>query len=256
MEQQSLGTLLIIYMNWRIRLVPPSVRSVTIRADASRDERWHQLKPSIDAFLKKVRRGEDLTPHLSQAAVLNGYASAAHASRKAPDRWADKDLFLNVMGFHHFHLGMSLEKRGFVTRTNVVLFARVTRTSFDVLGLFNHSVFCTDDTTTMTLERRRLWELHERVIFEGVESGAFVVANPISASGHSSQIVMLAQHYARLVKHVDPRLDDRSYLATTIYGDQLPIPSNPKLRWCFKHLDLYLADDASNASFLMFQGPP
>lgn len=256
MLQQSLGTLLLIFMNWRIRFVPPNVRSITIRQSAINDSRWRALKPSTDAFLEKVRRGDDITPHLSLTALQNGFTPATPLKGKAVDRWADKDLFLNVMGFHHFHLGMSLEKKGIVTRTKVVLFAHVTRTTFDVLGMFDHSVFCTDDAMVMTAERRRLWELHERVILEGAAPGAFVVANPVSISGHSTHIVLLAQHCAKLMKHVDPQLNDRSYLAKMIYGERLKVPSKPKLRWCFKHLDLYLADDASGASFLMSQGPP
>ncbi len=255
LEQQSLGTLLIIYMNWRMRFVSPGVRSVTTRRSATSDTRWRALKPNIDAFLDKVRRGADLTPHLSLAAWQDGYTPAAHGPRKSADRWADKDFLLNVMGFHHFHLGMALEKKGFVTRTDEVLFAHVTRSTFDVLGLFDHSVFDDKDPAVMSAERTRLWGLHEQVLFEGVEPGSFVLANPISMSGHPSQIVMLAQHYAKLIKRIDPNLDDRSYVETMLYGGRLAVPAKPKLRWAFKHLDLYIADDASTTCFIMQRGP-
>lgn len=141
LEQRSRAALLTVYFNWRIRFVSRGVRAVTTRKSATSDRRWRLLKPDIYVFLDKVRQGDDLTPHLSLKAWQEGYAPAAHAPEMVADRWADKDFLLNVMGFHHFHLGTTLENKGFVTRTDVVLFAHVTRTTFDVLGLFDHSVF-------------------------------------------------------------------------------------------------------------------
>jgi hypothetical protein len=255
LERQSLGTLLVVYMSWRMRIVPPLARLVTTRQTATSDDRWCGLKSNVDAFLDKVRRGEDLTPHLSIAAWQKGYAPAAHGAGNAADRWVDKDFLLNVMGFHHFHLGTKLEKNGFVTRTDVVLFGYVTRTTFDVLGLFDHSVFDNEDTTVMTFERARFWELHENILLEGIEPGSFILANLISGSGHTSQVVLLAQRYAKLIKRIDPHLDDRSYVKSFLYGGRFMTPAKPKLRWAFKHLDLYLADDASATCFIMQRGP-
>ena len=58
-----------------------------------------------------------------------------------PDSWADKDFLLNVMGLHHFHLGLTKETAGHMTRTNQVLFASVTREELEILGLFDHAAF-------------------------------------------------------------------------------------------------------------------
>lgn len=253
LEQSSLGTLLVIYMSWLSRLVFTSPRVATVRQRALEDPRWPALHGSINFLLDKVRRGEDLTPHLSLAALFEGYTPPRVRATSA-ERWADKDFLLNVMGFHHFHLGMTMEPKGFMTRTDVVLFARVTRTTFEALGLFDHSVFEGHDQTTMAAERQRLWRLRDEVLYEGVPPGTFMIGGMISTSGHSTQIVFLAQKYARLIANIDPHLDDRRYLERELYRDLVEAPAKPKLRWAFKHLDLYLVDDATETAFLCHRG--
>ena len=52
--------------------------------------------------------------------------------------WEDKDFLLNVMGLHHFHLGLRQEKSGLMGRTVEVVFAHVSRDTVDILGLFDH----------------------------------------------------------------------------------------------------------------------
>lgn len=220
---------------------------------ASKDPRWKSLKPQITRFLKKVESGDDLSPHLSLGAWREGYTPAAQQIGAAVDRWADKDFLLNVMGFHHFHLGTKLETKGLVERTYEVLFAFVTRTTFDVLGIFDHSVFENQDPSAMPAERTRLWQLYDDRFAEQAPPGSYVIANMISLSGHQTGIVMLAQRYARWIKELDPKLDDREFLAKTFYTGGLP--KKPKLEWAFQHLDLLLADETNNAYFLI-QRPP
>lgn len=247
LEGQSLGSLLVAFINWQIRLVPPGPRNVTVRPTASNDAQWKARKSDIDDLLDKVRRGDDITPHLSLGALHNGYTPDG-----GPSRWADKDFLLNVMGFHHFHLGTTLERKGFIARSNEVLFAHVTRTKFEVLGLFDHSAF-DNSSPNMTPERQRLWALHEQILSENTPPGSFILVNAISTSGHTTQTVRIAQHYAKLIAKVDPQLDDPTY-RNALYGNH-PIAKTPKLRWAFKHLDLCLADDANQIFFLMARGP-
>src|SRR4051794_27942177 len=149
LERESLGGLLVHYLSWQLRFVVPRPRTVHVEDTASTDPRWITLAPEITVLLDKVRRGEDLTPHLSLAAWTEGYTPAASGQGPGVDRWADKDFLLNVMGFHHFHLNSTLEKRGFITRSKDVLFASVSRTRFDVIGIFDHSVFDDDDPLAM-----------------------------------------------------------------------------------------------------------
>ena len=74
-------------------------------------------------------------------------------------------------------------------------------------------------------------------------------------SGHALHIVELAQRAAKVIKQIDPHLDDRAYLQRYIYGNHLPVPTKPKLHWDFSDLDLYLFDDATQAGFIMQRGP-
>ena len=256
LEQKSLGGLLVAFFNWRMRFVNQGSRSVRIRDSIKQDQRWPRLQADIEAFVKKVENGDDLTPNLSLGARREGYTLRAERAGTASDRWADKDFLLNVMEFHHFHLSTNMEKGGFVTRTDEVLFAHVTRSNFDALGIYDHSVFDDDTTKTMTPERERLWTLHEEVLTEGLPPGSFVVGNMISASGHSTWIVMHAQFCAKQIAKIDPQLDDRELLERTLYrAAHVSVPKKPKLRWAFKHLDLYLCDDSEQMAFLIRRGP-
>jgi hypothetical protein len=256
LEAKSLGSLFVSYFNWRMRFVAPLARTVTIRPDVTQDPRWRSLSASIQPFLQKVAQGDDLTPHLSLGARREGYTPASERQGAGPERWADKDFLLNAMGFHHFHLGTQLETGGFVTRTDDVLFAHVSRDTFTVFGLFDHSVFVQDTTNGMTPERQRLWALHESFLGEGLPPGAVVVGGMLAMSGHSTYIVLHAQACAKLIKKIDLQLDNSAYLRANLYGaNGIAFPSKRKLRWALKHLDLYLCDDANQLAFLIRRGP-
>lgn len=256
LESKSLGSLLVSYFNWRMRFVAPRPRTVDVRPNVARDPRWQLLTAGITPFHRKVTQGDDLTPHLSLGAWREGYTPASERHSAGADRWADKDFLLNVMGFHHFHLGTKMEPGGFVTRTDDVLFAHSSRKTFTVLGIFDHSVFDEDTTNGMTPDRQRLWSLHESFLREGLPPDAVVVGGMISMSGHNIWIMLHAQACAKLINTLDPKLDDAPYLKTNIYGASgVAFPSKRKLRWALKHLDLYLFDDANQLAFLIRRGP-
>jgi hypothetical protein len=170
LERKPLGSLLIDYANWAIRYVAPRPRKVIIEPTASMDSRWKVLQKDIAAFLEKVKRGDDLTPHLSLEPHTRGYTPAASAQGPDVDRWADKDMLLNVMGYHHFHLNMTIEPKGFASRKveNEILFAHVTREEFTVVGIFDHSVFSTNALHVM---RRPAQLLSLRLLrYQGIQS--------------------------------------------------------------------------------------
>ena len=76
MQQKPLSSLLVDYGNWRSRYVGQRPRTVSIEPAAQADTRWFAHAPTIEAFLDKVRRGGDLTPHLSLEPHTRGYAAA------------------------------------------------------------------------------------------------------------------------------------------------------------------------------------
>jgi len=206
LEKEPLVGLLVHYINWRSRFVARRPRVVRVEPSAANDPRWKSLALEITPFLEKVERGDDLGSHLSDKTRTKGFTPAARGSGPGVDRWADKDFLLHVMGYHHFHLGSKIEKKGFVTRTNDELFAAVSREHFDVIGIFDHSVFDENDQV-MTPERERLWDLFIASRTRGSPPGSPMLLSGIATSGHTSQTVFMAQRYARTVQQMDARLD-------------------------------------------------
>ena len=91
MEAKQLDDLLIDYINRRSRYVGERPRTVSIEPAAQAAPRWSAHAVAIKAFLSKVERGDDLTPHLSIELHTRGYASAARAPGATPeDRWSIK----------------------------------------------------------------------------------------------------------------------------------------------------------------------
>lgn len=257
LEAASLASLLIHYNNWAIRYIAPRPRTVSIEATASTDPRWSTLTNEIAVFLNKVRNGEDLTPHLSLEPHTRGYTPASAQQSPNVDRWADKDFLLNVMGYHHFHLGPHIQPNDFAGRTNDLLFARISRDHFTVVAIFDHSVFEQPEnpTAAMTKERERLWTVFDEHSSRGMPPGSIFVASPITTSGHTMHVVRMADDYVRIVREIDPKLDDIEFVKRLYDPAGLPCPKKPKLKWLLNYLDFGLLDTASNRFFVFRYGP-
>lgn len=253
LESMPLSTLLIHYLNWMTRFVSVKPRRVAIEPAVTGDSHWKILKPQIYALLDKVRSGKDLTPNLSLLVQSKGYTPAASQKGVDVDRWADKDFLLNAMGYHHFHLGMELEEKGHVKRTDDVLFAKVTRDTFSVVGIFDHSVF-ESSSDEMTTERTRLWKIFNTHSTLGVPPGSVVIPSAIATSGHPLHVVRAAQEFSRTIFEVDPKLDDRNFLQS-LYGDKgSEHQTNSKLEWSFYFSTLGLHDKKMNHFFMVRPG--
>jgi hypothetical protein len=249
MQQKHLPELLIDYVNWRSRYIGQLQRTVIIEPAAQADPRWSAHAAGIGAFLDKVRRGDDLTPHLSIEPHTKGYAPAARGPGATPmDRWSDKDFLLNVMGYHHFHLGTKVQKRGHVDRTDHLIFAEVQRDTFNVIAIFSHEVF--DPNTP---ERKRLWSVHDQVAFRGVPPGSVVIPAMIATSGHTIQVVRYAQHCAKVIRNLEPKLDDLTYMRS-LYPQGLQVPPKPKFAWGFRHLDLLIYEAVEPTNLVLIKG--
>lgn len=257
LEAKSLPNLLIDYINLASRLIVPRPRTISIEPTATNDPRWKALSASITTFLDKVKKGGDLTPHLSLDAHTRGYTLAASKKGADVDRWADKDFLLTVMGYHHFHLGLTMEAAGHAARTNEVLFASVTREHFDVVALFDHSVFEVDHAPTaiMNSERQRLWNIFDQRTMRGVPPGSVVIPSMVTTSGHALHFVTMADYYAQIVRKLDPKLDDKDYVAGFYRNSGMPVPEKPKLRWHLHYLDIGLLDETAGVLFVLKYGP-
>ena len=232
-------------MNWRLRLVAQRPRAVTGLDKLTADPRAVALEPNIKAFIRAAQVGDDLTPYLSIKAHTEGYTPAAELP--GGDGWADKDLLLNVMGLHHFHLGLTREKKGHMARTNDVLFASVSRDTLDVVGLYDHSAFEYDTSGAMTPERERLWSAFKARQEAGTLPGQLILGGyggtGITTSGRPVAIVRVAQIHAGILRQIDPQLDDESNVRRLFAPESLP--DKPKLRWDYNHLDFGVVEETS-----------
>lgn len=256
LEACSLASLLIHYNNWAIRYVSTRPRTISIESTASSDSRWSGLRSQISSFLEKVKNGEDLIPHLSLEPHTRGYSPASAIRGPETDKWADKDFLLNVMGYHHFHLGTTGQPDGFAVRTDDLLFARLSRKHLTVIAIFDHTVFkqTSNPTESMTNERERLWTVFDEHASREVAPDMVFIPSVITTSGHSLHLVRLASDYAHIVKEIDPQLDNAEFVKGLYETAGVPCPKKPKLKWHLKLLDLGLLDATSNSFFIFKHG--
>lgn len=257
LKSKNLTDLLIIYVNWKIRFVSQRKRDVIIEQTAKADKRWVDLKDKIETFLEKVRNGDDLTPYLSLLAGKNGFTLAAESPATREEAWDDKDFLLNVMGYHHFHLGELKPGQYHAERTNEVLFASVKKDTFTVLAILDHSAFekTVDHTVPMTKDREYLWKLSDDRSKRSVLPNGLYLHGMVMLSGHKLEIVILAQEYVRLIKEIDPKLDDIEFVRTLFKGSGLEIHKKTEFRWTFNHLNLCIFDKRTGYTGVYKWGP-
>ena len=256
MGAKSLTDLLITNIALRLRHVGIYPRKVNWRSNLAADPRAAVLAPNIDAFLSAVETGSDLTPYMSLEPRSRGYTPAAEANGPGTDTWADKDFLLNVMGLHHFHLGLTMEAAGHAARTNELLFASVTRDTFDIIGLFDHAAF-EHANGAMTPERQKLWTAYEAREAASnlpgqLSTGGFGGLG-ITMSSHPIAVVRTAQEHLRVLREIDPKLDDPAYVRRL--HSKGVMPAKPKLKWFYRHLDLGLVDEAASFFGVFKYGP-
>lgn len=253
LEEKSLASLLISYLGWAFRYVPPRQRTIVIESAASGDDRWGKYEGAIARVLHLAQTGQDLTAYLSLKPHTRGFSIEAEGSPAASDRWADKDFVLNVMGYHHLHLDAAPTKG---LRSDLMIFAHVTRDQFTVIGLFDHSAFGSgkmDDE--MASEQRRLWSVFNERILRGSSRGSVTALNPIAGSGHPISIVYLAAEIARMVASIDENLDTRKYIELLHENAGRVAPPRPKFFWGMRYLDLILFENINSTAFVIRKGP-
>lgn len=255
LEGQSLNGVLIHYLHWKTRIVPPRQRKVQIAPEVTSDKRWKYLKIGINGLLDKVRNGEDIYPYHSQKAHKNGYTPAQRVRDGEVDSWEDKDQLLNTKGFHHFHLNMNVQSTGLSERTDDVLFAFVSRDNFHAIGIFDHDVFePVDNSRNMTSERERMWRLHEQYAILGMEPETVYMSNPITTSGHPLYLIRMADYYAQIIREYDLKLDDRLFVNSLYDQGKLSHPNKYNFEWRMDALDLGVFDKKTNVLFNIHKG--
>ncbi|OHX37551.1 hypothetical protein BJL95_13330 [Methylomonas sp. LWB] len=247
LEAKHLTDLLTIYLGWKLRHITPRHRTVIVQ-DTLYDPHNSLNSAEFSILKEKIENGEDLIQYLSLKAQKQGYTPAS--SQLSSDKWSDKDFLLNVMGFHHLHFKPLPE------RTDNVVFARVTRNNFEVVGVFNHDVFDVPEQMGEPLnsERQKLWEIFDSFSMQGTAPNSIFVPSPISLSAHTFQVVTLAIEYVRVIKELDPKLDDGEYIKLLYSKTDATLPSKPKLEWVIRGTDIGICDKESNVYMTLRYG--
>lgn len=257
LQSKNLADLLIVYLCWRLRNVAVRPRTVTGFSALKKDQRAHILTRNISDFVKAVEAGMDLSPYLSHKARNQGYVMASDPQLTDATTWEDKDFVLNTMGLHHFHLGLQKQASGFVARTNEVLVAFVTRDTFEILGLFDHSVFDWSVNQGLTPERERLWTIRDEYRSMGEQPGAVFLDGygglGITTAGTPTMISVKAMRHAGLIRDIDPKLDDFEYVETLFAGHT--VPERLKLEWHYNDMDFGLLNKPSGHFIVLMRGP-
>ena len=254
LSNQSINSVMFHYLSWAIRQIPDRPRKVSITSDVKSDHRWSRLSSDIKSFLEKVEAGEDITPYLSLRAHRKGYTPSLRIQNGEVDSWEDKDQILNTKGFHHFHLDMNIQNSGISGRTDDVLFARVSRSEFKAIAIFDHSVFEPVDGASLNAERKRMWDLYDKIVTEGMAPGTVYVSNPITTSGHPLFIHSMTNDYMHIINQVDPQLEDRQFVNRIYEEADIQPPKKIKLKWGIYGLDLGLHDGRDGVFFCLRQG--
>ncbi|MEZ8406016.1 hypothetical protein AB6C66_23055 [Vibrio splendidus] len=250
LEAQSIASILFYFVNWVNRMIPCRRRTIRVVKESLLDVRWQKKRSHIDSFLSDVERGKDLSSYLSTKVNLRGYVPSALIGEGVYDKWEDKDFVLSTTGFHHFHLDKYEPSK---PRSDEMIFARVTRNNFYVLGVFNHSVFSSANTDTLEFERKRLLRLYDQFSRIEVDGEQLVETNLMTMSGHPLTIHQYVQAYIIILDQVDHKLDDREFFNNLYTKNNLPVPKKNKLKWVLVGLDLGVVDNNDNF-FNFYQG--
>src|SRR5206468_1454515 len=113
---------------------------------------------------------------------------------------------------------------------NEVLFASVTRSDFEIIGLFDHAAFEHECNGTMTPERTKLWQAYEARQVARVPPGQLMMGRfagrGVRLASHPIAVVRAAQRHVDIVRQIDPKLDDPD-CSKALYPNG-EMPSKPK----------------------------
>lgn len=149
---KSLSDVAYTYFNlWR--------RTITPRSRIVHESSVFYCPPEYaDAYqiLKiKLIKGEDVSSYLSKKLLDPNY----------------NDHLLNDFGIHHLHLGDKLDRHGFISRTNSLLFAYVMNENCFCINIFSHAAWC--DKEIVNILHNDWPEIFTFYRINGIQAGDF-----------------------------------------------------------------------------------
>jgi len=265
-EAMALPELLIYFLNYAGRSIPPRARRVSFANGFWASKIATDKGGDILALARAIEQGNDINTYLSKDRN-HGFVER---SKKSGLVWEpEKDLILNSFGLHHLHLlpkgsgnelvfvNFSRETAFFVTSGNhksfmdgsvVDAFARVQAQS----GAIVKGVSPPRDNFTS----------HEQMKLarSGVSSlmsvdGQVTIGPSISTSGHAVRHARYASHICRLLERHEPNLDNPIFLERLL--SQAPkdiIASEKHFEWWMDFTDLVLIERKSSIGIPLARG--
>ena len=108
------------YFNLKKRFVEATPRKIFTSKEFSCPD---ELKEGLELVKKKIKNGDNISPHLSKKITNLDF----------------NDQILNDWGIHHLHLGTKIYKKGFVNRTNKILFVKFDKESAYLIDVKTHN---------------------------------------------------------------------------------------------------------------------
>lgn len=117
---EDVDSILIKYLNLAIKIPPIIKWTIEESSEVKAKNLSPEIKAGFEKFKLEAESGSDLKPYLSTRINDPNYS----------------DLMFYDWGIFHFHLGCDLDHRGFINRTNELLFA-ISKPNEDKLFLIN-----------------------------------------------------------------------------------------------------------------------
>jgi len=106
-QEGDLDSVLVRYLNIKHRLPPVVPWGIHISEQLKAKELPLEIREGLKLFIERAKAGEDLKPYMSTRILDADFP----------------DLMFYDWGIHHFHLGKESNARGFIERTDELLFA-------------------------------------------------------------------------------------------------------------------------------------
>jgi hypothetical protein len=170
----SLRDLLSTLFNWQNRRISIRPRTVYISRELQAKNR-----PEVIVIAEKIRKGEDLTPHLSERIETVLLANPKDSGLRHRE---DLDLLLNEWAIHHLHISTVLKTNGFVKRRSELLFATFRKNDAYLIELLDHDAFENEDLVKIAVAN---WP--DAHLFSVMSNMTLQLDSPITSRNRRSQ---------------------------------------------------------------------
>jgi hypothetical protein len=286
LEVKHLPELLIVFVNWAYRFVPPRPRSVSFEPDFFKQPHVAYHGAALAALANAVERGDDLQPYLSTRLLgkpgfvrrsgAKGAAVKGMAWQDGQGHAWDKDSCLNNYDLHHLHLGAVTDHGRHVARSSEVAFIRFSRDHARFVHIGSHDFHSETlgEAVAKANARQGLilkgirpprpgddWSEEERRQVENAGLATtrqvgdeLVLAARQVSSGDSIRVVRHVSHIKSCLHQIDARLDDPFYANELFVNALKQVPAQPDFEWRMRFTDLMLCEAKTEQMIIIAPG--